>query len=173
MAERQAQKDKRKTDDVDLAASAIETARQVEQERLDYLKKKKDDARTYGAELRDVMEERRRSKSPSRRNDAPPGFILNTKSSDLDLESAFKREMVKLLGLENKRANNSEAVAPLLGFGATFHEAIEEVGKTKAAEKAPTLVKEVEANPFEKMKPAKVEPKSEATISIGRPKKSK
>lgn len=171
MADRQAQKDKRRTNDVGIAAAALETAKEVEQERLDYLKRKKDDARKYGAELRDVMEERRQSKSPSRRNDPPPGFILNTKSSDLDLESAFKREMVKLLGLENKRANNSESVAPLLGFGATFHSALEDLGKTKAQEKASDVAAQVEANPLAVMKPAKVEPPSERTISIGRPKK--
>ncbi len=78
---------------------------------------------------------------------------------------------MKILGLENKKANNSESIAPLLGFGANFHSALVDAGKSKGGEQISDIISRVEADPMATIKPAKVEPKSEKTISIGRPKK--
>lgn len=159
MAEKQAEHIRSKENDVKLSAASGSLAKSVEDERIALLTKKKHEARVYGEELRGVMDERTRAKSPGRHNDPPPGFILNTKSSDYDLESTFKREMVKILGLGNKKANNSESVGPLLGFGATFSSALEAAGREAAAPAEAALAASVEANPLSAIKPKRVEPR--------------
>ena len=58
-------------------------------------------------------------------------FIINTKSSDLDLESAFIRSLRLQTGDARVKGNNSEAVAPILGFGAPFPTAIEAAAESK------------------------------------------
>jgi hypothetical protein len=95
--------------------------------------------------------------------------MLKTQSSDADLEGAFKREMVKQMGLVNKKINNSEAVAPLLGFGATFASALEEAGRSAADARAAEVAAAVAADPLTAIKPGRVTSGSTVRgISIGK-----
>lgn len=173
MAARQAEVLKRREDDVVIAASANELARTVMTEKADKIASKRVAAKVYGEELRGIMRERELSRSPTRRHskDDAPGFLLKTESTDLDLEATFKREMVRQLGLENKRANNSEAVAPLLGFAAAFPASLEAAGSAAAESKAHEVMVTVEANPLSVIKPSRIEPRATVRgIAIGKKK---
>lgn len=173
MADRQAEVLKRREEDVVLAASATEMARTVMSEKAATLASKRSAAKVYGEELRGIMRERELSRSPTRRHskDDAPGFLLKTESTDMDLEATFKREMVRQLGLENKRANNSEAVAPLLGFAAAFPAALEAAGSAAAESKAAEVMATVEANPLSAIKPSRIEPRATVRgIAIGKKK---
>jgi hypothetical protein len=187
---------RRRAEDEEIAAAAAETGRAAEAEKAAKLVAKRANQRSYGEELRGAMAGRELSMSPIARKAAAratgatfavigsatgaaasailgetdtPGFMLKTQSSDADLEGAFKREMVKQMGLVNRKINNSEAVAPLLGFGATFASALEEAGRSAADARAAEVAAAVTADPLTAIKPGRVTPGSTVRgISIGK-----
>jgi hypothetical protein len=169
MAEKHAAKDKAREEDRAMAIAGREAVLALREERKEEFKKttekKASYSRTLAEQLREKEEIERRGAgatatvgalSSSRGGSASAenrAFILKTKSSDLDTEMAFRRQVQLLEKGPATRYNNSEALGPLVGFGAPTSVAIEEAGKAAAASEEAVVLETAKAHPLAVIRP--------------------
>lgn len=174
MAEKRAAKDAARDEDRAMAIAGREAVLALREERKEDFKKATEKKAQYSRTLADQLREKmemtatgsgaaalslsgsggggasRGGGSASAENRA---FILKTKSSDLDTEMAFRRQVQLLEKGPATRYNNSEALGPLVGFGAPTSVAIEEAGKAAAAPEEPVVLEAAKAHPLAVIRP--------------------
>lgn len=143
----------RKTRRADDSIMLVETLRQ-DKEVADEGKARLVDRRVkqseYKVALAHQLAEKHSIEESMRSEPAKSLFVLKTKSSDLDIENMFRHNIkIATVGFSTL-SNNSESVAPILGYAAPTASALErEADEATAAAAASADL----SNPFNLMKP--------------------
>lgn len=155
MAAKQEARERAKAEDREAAMRTRDLMLALKEEHKEELLKKVEKKATYRAALGEQVTEKLALTSPPAGSSDPgnKAFILKTKSSDLDTEMAFKRQVSLLQHGFSTKANNSEALGPLVGFGAPSAPSIEAMGTTAAAAMEGTVKELAATSPLAVIRP--------------------